>query len=85
MYALSLQGPQCRAAASYTQQCGNGYTHLERGLAQEAQVHDEDQQRRDFQSCLGQRHADEVCVVHCTPPASSALTAGSIASSKIFG
>ena len=58
---------------------------VERSLAQEPKINHQHQQRRNFKRRLRQRHAEEICVVHCAPPASSAFTAGSIVSSSILG
>ena len=67
-----------RDAAGDAEKCGNGDARLERGFAQKAEIDDQHQQRGNFESRFRQRGAEEIGVVHCTPPASSAFTAGSI-------
>ena len=63
----------------------NGDARFERGLAQEAKIDDEHEERGDFENRFRQRGAEEIGVVHCIPPASSAFTAGSMESRRMRG
>src|SRR5580704_3063655 len=76
---------QRHAASECSQQRRRHGASLQRRLAQQAEVHHQHQQRGNLQGRLRQHHAKEFCVVHRIPPASSALTAGSIESSSTLG
>ena len=58
---------------------------LQRGFAQEGEIDDKHEQCGDFESRFRQRGAEEICVVHCIPPASSDFTAGSMESRRMRG
>ena len=65
-------------AAGNAEKAAHGDARFERGPAQESEIDNQHQQRGNFENRFRQRRAEEVGVVHCTPPASSAFTAGSI-------